>query len=161
MIGKLAAFAVVALVGAGISGGASAAGTHPSGAGVATAAVREIDTLEAHKVQHTIDNGQPGFGAGDVITVSSRLTTHDGATRLGVSHEVCTAVRTNVFALECSATIELSDGQISVQGEFPPSDPQTSYAVTGGTGAYDSAGGRMRITSAPDHELYLDFFLTG
>src|SRR5439155_24529995 len=106
----------------------------------------EIDTLETHKVQHTIDVGTPGFSVGDVITVVSRLTSHDGSTRLGVLHEVCTAVRTKVFSLECVGTTEFADGQISTTGEFPPSDPDTSFAVTGGTGEYEAAGGHVRIT---------------
>ncbi len=53
MIGKIAAFAVVALISAGDLRRDVSRRNTPVGCGVATAAVREIDTLEAHKVQHT------------------------------------------------------------------------------------------------------------
>ncbi len=44
--------------------------------------------------------------------------------------------------------------------EFPPVDPDGSAAVTGGTGAYEGASGRVEVRPAPDHKLYLNYILT-
>ena len=58
----------------------------------------------------------------------------------------------------CSATAEFADGQISSTGEFPPSDPDSSYSITGGTGNYEGVGGMVVITPSAS-TLELDFQL--
>ena len=146
---------VAAIVGIGL---ASAAGI--SSAGTRIASPTEIDTIETHKVQHTVDLGKAGMSVGDVFVISTDLSTPDGSTKLGHQHEVCTVIHPaqDKFSLLCSATAEFADGQVSSSGEFPPSDPDTSYAVTGGTGAYEGVGGMVVITPTAD-TLELDFQL--
>jgi hypothetical protein len=116
-------------------------------------------TVETNKHQHVIDNGKPGFGIGDDFTISAGLSTPDGATRLGHSQELCTVIHAEDLALQCSATVGFPDGRISVSGRFPPVDPDSSYVITGGTGAYDNVGGHMSISPAPHRALFLDFFI--
>jgi hypothetical protein len=152
MIRKIGAVAVAAVVGGVLAVGVSSAGTRIS-------SPTEIDTVEAHKIQHTIDNGKAGFSVGDLIVVSDDLSTPDGSTKLGHMHEVCTVVHPAKFSLECTGTAVFSDGQIAVTGEFPPVDPDASYAITGGTGAYENVGGKMTTSDAGGGLFELDFFL--
>jgi hypothetical protein len=144
----------VALGGVALASGVSSAGTRIS-------QPTEIDTIETHKVQHVIDNGKVGSSVGDVFVISTDLSSPDGSTKLGHEHEVCTLIHPeqSKFSLLCSATAEFADGQVSSTGEFPPSDPDTSYSVTGGTGAYESVGGMVVITTTAAGVLELDFQL--
>jgi hypothetical protein len=152
MLKKLAALAAAAVIGGTVAGGASAAA--PEGAYPTV-----IHTIETNKHQHVIDNGSPGFGIGDVYTISEGLSTPDGATRLGHMQEICTVIHAKDLALQCSATAGFQDGQMSVAGRFPPVDPDNSYAITGGTGAYENVGGHLSISPAPHRVLFLNFFI--
>jgi hypothetical protein len=153
MLRRLGTLAIAAVTGAVLAGGASARSSD-------AASPAQIRTLETHKVQHVIDVGTPGFGIGDVITVVSRLMTHDGRTKLGVLHEVCTVVRTKQLSLQCSGTAEFAGGQISATGEFPPAGPEDFGAVTGGTGTYEGASGHVQTLPAPNHRLYVNYVLS-
>ncbi len=63
------------------------------------------------------------------------------------------------FSLLCSSTAEFADGQISISGEFPPTDPDSSGAITGGTGAYEDVGGEVTVAPSDTGTLLLNFFL--
>jgi hypothetical protein len=73
-------------------------------------------------------------------------------------HEVCTTMHASDLSLQCSATAIFPEGQIAVQGWYPPMDPDSSYAVTEGTGTYANVGGAMTITHV-DEGLLLTFVL--
>ena len=111
-------------------------------AGSSITAPTQIATVESNKVQHTFDNGKPGFGIGDVITVSDDLNDPTTGAKLGHMHELCTVIHAKKLSLECFGTAEFDGGQISVAGEFPPVDTDASYSITGGTGTYDNVGGK-------------------
>jgi hypothetical protein len=150
---KMIVLAMAVLIGAATAGGISSASTR-------IAASAEIDTIETHKVQHTIDVGNPGMSVGDVIVISTDLSTPDGSAKLGHQHEVCTVIHPSSDKLSflCSATAEFTDGQVSSTGEFPTTDPDHSYSITGGTGAYEGVGGMVVITPTAA-SLELDFHL--
>jgi hypothetical protein len=149
---RIAALALVALVGALIGGGVSAAG---SGISYPTT----IRTLEVDKHQKIIDNGAKGFGVGDVVTIHEHLANHRNSRIVGSAYEVCTVILPKRFSLECSATMQFAEGQISVSGQFPPIDPDHSYVITGGTGAYENVGGHVVVSPSPIRTAYLDFHL--
>ena len=155
MLRRTGALTIAAMTGAVLAGGAAARSSD-----AVSSATTQIQTLETHKVQHTIDVGTPGFGIGDVITVVSRLMTHDGAAKLGVLHEVCTVVRTKELSLQCSSTAEFAGGAISATGEFPPAGPNDFEPITGGTGTYEGASGHVQILGAPNHRLYVNYVLS-
>jgi hypothetical protein len=155
MLRRFGTLAITAMIGAVLAGGAAARSSD-----ALSPATTQIHALETHKVQHTIDVGTPGFGIGDVITVVSRLMTHDGATKLGVLHEVCTVVRTKQLSLQCFSTAEFADGAISATGEFPPAGPQDFEAITGGTGSYEGASGHVQTLPAPNHRLYVNYVVS-
>ena len=149
---KLGGLLTAALLGGAISSAIASAG--PS-----ITVPTQIATVEANKVQHSIDNGKAGFGVGDVITVSDDLDDPTTGTKLGHMHEICTVIHATKLSLECFGTAELAGGQISVAGEFPPVDADASYSITGGTGTYDNVGGKMTIADAGNGLLTLTFFL--
>jgi hypothetical protein len=153
MMQKLLGVAALLLIGLVSAAGISSPGTRIS-------SPTEIDTIETHKVQHTVDLGKAGMSVGDVFVISTDLSTPDGSADLGHQHEVCTVIHPAQakFSLLCSATAEFADGQVSMAGEFPPSDPDASYAVTGGTGTYEGVGGKVVITPT-NGTLELDFHL--
>ncbi len=155
MLRRFGTLAIAAMAGAVLAGGASARSSD-----AVSRASAQIDTLETHKVQHVIDVGTPGFGIGDVVTVVSRLMTHDGATKLGVLHEVCTVVRTKELSLQCSGTAEFAGGAITATGAFPPSGPDDFEAITGGTGTYEGASGHVQTLPAPNQRLYVNYVLS-
>jgi hypothetical protein len=149
---KFGALFMAALLGGAITGAIASAGS-------SITSPTQIATVEANKVQHTIDNGKAGFGIGDVITVSDDLNDPTTRAKLGHMHEVCTVIHAKKLSLECVGTAELAGGQISVTGEFPPADADASYSITGGTGTYDNVGGKMTIADAGNGVLALTFFL--
>jgi hypothetical protein len=51
---------------------------------------------------------------------------------------------------ECSGSITLADGTISLSGPFVASAPQQSVAVTGGTGEFKTARGEVSIRAEQD-----------
>ena len=155
MLRRFGTLAIAVMTGAVLAGGASARSSD-----AVSPATTQIETLETHKVQHVIDVGTPGFGIGDVVTIVSRLTTHDGATKLGVLHEVCTVVRTKELSFQCSSTAEFAGGAISATGEFPPAGPDDFEAITGGTGTYEGASGHVQTLGAPNQSLYVNYVLS-
>jgi len=153
MVKRFAALAAATIMGAVIAGwGVSVAGPR-------IASPYEIQTIEANKVQHTVDLGKRGLTPGDTLTIRDDLTALVGGATLGQMHEVCTVIPSKKLSFECLGTAEFADGQISVAGEFPPSDPDNSYAITGGTGTYENVGGKMEIASAGHGVLALNFFV--
>lgn len=153
MLRKFGVLAVATLLGAVISGAIASAGSRIT-------SPTQINTVEANKVVHHIDVGKAGPSVGDVSVVSADLNAPDTGAKLGHMHEVCTAIHTKSLSLQCVGTAELAGGQISVAGEFPPVDTDSSYSITGGTGTYDNVGGKMTVADAGHGVLTLTFFLT-
>jgi hypothetical protein len=95
--------------------------------------------------------------AGTAPTLGDELvfrdTLHAGGRAVGTDAAVCTIVKapTDVLTTQCVATFVLTDrGQITAQGlvSLPAAD-QTGFkfdlAVTGGTGDFEGASGRVTI----------------
>lgn len=62
----------------------------------------------------------------------------DGA-RVGTAENICTFVSTT--AMQCTITAHLPNGQIVLGGAISKDSKQTTFAVTGGVGAFASARG--------------------
>ena len=91
-----------------------------------------------------IDVGPPGASPGDMMVFQSEVI--DSTTKEPVGHDSGWCVRTwkSKELSECTFTLTLPDGQISVQG---PADRhgETLLAVTGGTGKYSGARGELKL----------------
>ena len=142
--------AVLAVAALALAGTASAAPGHGHG--------RTISLAEAHKdLQPTfVDTGKPGPSVGDVVIARDEVVRPDGSTA-GTFRQVCTLVDlgTNPFTstYECSGSIALEDGTITIEGPFRPVAPEQSAAITGGTGGYTGAHGEIVFRAQADELL--------
>ena len=88
--------------------------------------------------------------AGDLVMAISTLRNSEGA-RVGTEYLDCNLTgRARTFEsanYQCSSTQKLRDGTITYAGNIRLSDREVTVAVTGGTGAYDGAGGNLVNTS--------------
>ncbi len=121
-------------------------------------------TLFANK---DFDLDPSGLSLGDYFVVTENLFRQ--GKKVGTDHAVCTITRLEPptgtpkrGALQCVVTLVLPEGQITVQGVRTGSlsqqqPPRFTLAITGGTGAYKTAHGQVRIVdiSATDSRLTL------
>ncbi|MGH8970932.1 MAG: allene oxide cyclase barrel-like domain-containing protein [Actinomycetes bacterium] len=117
---------------------------------------RTVIKLTAVAAQEAeLDLGEEGFGLGDQFVFSDWLFRH--GEQVGRDGGACTITHVDetTFAAtaQCIGTLELPKGQITVQGlvTFTEEDPPFWVAVTGGTGAYKTAKGQMKITPVDEH----------
>lgn len=116
---------------------------------------RTIKLVEAHKeLQPTfVDTGKPGPSVGDIVVARDDVLRPDGAAA-GTFRQVCTLVDLGSNPLtstyECSGSIALKDGTITMEGPFVPVAPEQSAAITGGTGDYRSARGEIVVRAEAD-----------
>jgi hypothetical protein len=84
--------------------------------------------------------------AGDIVTVVARLRDTSNR-RIGVGRASFVSVGGRRLNLVGTGTFSLPGGTITVQGrvvEEGPRDRSDTLAITGGTGAYENAGGERR-----------------
>jgi hypothetical protein len=104
--------------------------------------IRLVERIHDFTIQ---DFGTPGLGLGDRIVFTSDLFDEAG-NQVGRDGADCVVVRIDPSAplaeqqvVQCTITVELADGQITVQGLAQGTE--NLFAVTGGTGAYRKARG--------------------
>ena len=109
-----------------------------------------------HLVSNTVDFAdldfnETGPSLGDQFVFNDNL--FQNGKRVGEDHGSCTLVRitgtgaSSEFTVVCHVTLVLAGGQITAQGAltFTGEGPQTNtIAITGGTGAYQTAHGQVR-----------------
>jgi hypothetical protein len=95
-----------------------------------------------------IDLGAPGPSIGDRITFSNPIFDTDN-NRIGRDVAECVIARIDPTEpparqqiVQCNISVQLADGQITVQGMAQGTD--NYFAITGGTGAYRQAQGEVR-----------------
>jgi hypothetical protein len=114
-----------------------------------------IRLVEAHPDAQPIfaDTGKPGPTVGDIAVFNDDLNRPDG-TPAGEFHEVCTLVTLAdspiTSGYECSGTIALKGGTITLQGSFTPAKPDQLNAISGGTGAFRTARGEIETQAIAD-----------
>ncbi|MGH8892838.1 MAG: dirigent protein [Actinomycetes bacterium] len=124
------------------------AGQTAASAGDGDRTVIKLTAVAAQEAE--IDVGEEGFGLGDQFVFSDWL--FRGDEQVGRTGGVCTFTHVDeaTFAAtaQCLGTLELPKGQITVQGLVTFTDEEAPFwvAVTGGTGAYKTAKGQMRVT---------------
>lgn len=91
----------------------------------------------------TADTGPAGDSLGDVLAFANPIFDKRNTHKVGTDNGSC--IRTAVgVSYECSWTTSLRGGSIVVSGPFLDAGDST-FAVTGGTGAYRGASGQMRL----------------
>lgn len=116
---------------------------------------KTIRLVEADKeLQPTfVDTGKPGLSPGDIVVARDEVL-HSNGSPAGSFRQVCTLVdvASNPFTstYECSGSIALKNGTITMQGPFTPAQPEQAAAITGGTGAYRTARGEIVMRAEAD-----------
>jgi hypothetical protein len=85
--------------------------------------------------------------ATDVITVVDDLF---DATDKKVGHDEIVCVAVNTTDLQCSGTIFLPKGQLTFTMPYSLKTRSGEGAITGGTNAYQGAGGTFKAVARPD-----------
>jgi hypothetical protein len=105
-----------------------------------------------------LDLGEPGDSLGDQNVFTDNLFRN--GKRVGELHVVCTLTRLveRVSATaQCLGTLVLPAGQITFQAALTFTEDATRFtlAITGGTGAYRTAHGQIRVHEISDTEARL------
>lgn len=143
---RRAAGAVLAAAVIAIAGGGAAAAAAQAGHGTIHLTEATPDIKPAY-----VDTGTPGPSVGDLVVV------RDGMLPDGTLNQVCTlvAVKGGPFTsdYECTGSIALPNGTITMAGPFAPTKAEQTAAITGGTGAYAKARGEMVVRAEADEFL--------
>jgi hypothetical protein len=116
---------------------------------------KTIRLVEAHATAQPqfVDVDGNGPSVGDVVVVKDGLNREDGS-HAGDFNQVCTLVTPAggppSSTYECTATIHLQNGTITQQGSFVPLAPDQAGAISGGTGAYQTARGEIETQAEAD-----------
>ena len=152
----LAFLAVAAtLLGYGLNDGVFAQDATP----VATTAVdaSTLIVVERATTDTVIDQGEEGDSIGDLLAFGNAVYDEGNENEVGTSQGSC--VRTVPGqSWECMFSIVLDEGQISVAGPFYDAGPSV-FSITGGTGAYSTARGQMRLEAISETEFRFTFEL--
>ncbi|MFM9105720.1 MAG: allene oxide cyclase family protein [Chloroflexota bacterium] len=111
----------------------------------------EIVVIEHASSDVVIDNGDEGDSLGDTLVFANDIYDQDDANAIGSDQGSCVRVKpaSKKDALdglwECTWTVSLADGNLTVQGKSVDDGGSTTLTVTGGTGAYDGASGEMLL----------------
>jgi allene oxide cyclase len=90
-----------------------------------------------------VDNGTVGDSIGDTLAFGNTIYDAANATAVGSDGGQCVRTVPGV-SWECAFTTSLRNGQITVEGPFLDAGDST-FSITGGTGAYRKATGTMDI----------------
>ncbi|MGH3851940.1 MAG: hypothetical protein ACRDR6_00255 [Pseudonocardiaceae bacterium] len=110
-------------------------------------------------VNHVI-NPPPGGSATDIITtIVDDLFNTDDKEKIGHDEIVCVAV--SATDLQCIGTIFLPKGKLTFTMPYSLTTHSGEGAITGGTDAYQAAGGTFKAVARPDTEpMVSDYTLT-
>jgi allene oxide cyclase len=125
---------------------------------LSTGSARQSTTI--HVIEHVdtdlvTDTGAEGDSLGDILTFANPIYDEADAEQVGTDQGFCVRVVVGE-AWECMWTTFLADGQITVEGPFYDTKEST-FAITGGTGAYQNARGQMQLKFNAAGATRLDF----
>jgi len=150
-LGVTGAVVAVAALAAGSVG--PAAGTGDDHGGRHTIRVISHNTEEAF-----VDVGKKGFSLGDEFVFTSRLTHH--GRKVGHTGVVCTITSVKREESQCVGSAKLGRGEITIQGLMADSPRVFSFAITGGTGAFEGAEGTLVVRELRHNRELLSFHLS-
>ncbi len=121
----------------------------------AMAGTTKIDLVERATTDAVTDLGASGDSAGDLLTFANEIYDAKNQNKLGTDQGWCIRVVVGK-SWECFWTLMLEKGQITVEGPFNDKGDSV-LAVTGGTGAYATARGQMKLHARDDKGSAYDF----
>jgi hypothetical protein len=111
---------------------------------VPAGAATSVTVVERALTDRVIDIGKPGDSSGDLLTFHNKVFDATDTNQVGKDQGTCVRIAPKHGTWECSWTTDLGDGLITVEGQFSDTE-DTVLTITGGTGAYSSAGGSMDL----------------
>ena len=120
---------------------------------------QSITVIEHATTDTTTDTGNPGDSVGDLLTYANAIYGATDKKKVGKTEGYCIRIVVG-SAYECNWTTLLPKGQIVVQGSFYDTKDST-LAVIGGTGAYASARGSMKLHALKGGKYRFRFLLVG
>lgn len=155
MLKRLGTVVAVAGVGAlAVSSVGPATGGGPARDGDHRHTVRVVATTTE---ENFVDVGEPGESLGDSFVFSARLTRHGN--KVGHVGVVCTITSVNRMESQCLGSARLGRGRISVQGLVRREPRVFAFPITGGTGAFDAAGGTLVVRQLSSNRELLTFHI--
>lgn len=139
-----------------------AAASSSTSTATSSSTTKTIHVIQPQSAAFTfVDVGAPGPSIGDYVVITSPFlnpTTHQ---KVGSGAIVCTAVKHgSPPPLQCVGTASFAGGDITLQGIFVSVTGKANVlAVTGGTGAYQTARGTVTVTILPNGATDLVFRL--
>lgn len=128
-----------------------------SGTSIA-AETEQVTLVERVANDVVIDNGDEGDSAGDILAFTNEMYDEANEVKVGTSNGFC--VRTMVgVAWECTFSVALDGGHLSVEGPFYDSGDSV-MSVIGGTGKYADASGEMKLQLHDETGTAFDFIFT-
>jgi allene oxide cyclase len=112
-------------------------------AAIPTLAAERIQLIEHADTDATLDLGAKGDSVGDLLTFANPVFDSANKTQVGSDQGYCVRVIAGK-SWECFWTLQLKEGQITVEGPFYDTGDSV-MAVTGGTGKYGGAKGDMKL----------------
>ena len=114
-----------------------------------TSVTKTIHVVQPESAVFTnVDVSPTGDSPGDYVVITSRLIKPGTNEKVGSVAAVCTLLKvTSTFPSQCVGTASFSNGDITVQGIFLTIEGKHNVlAITGGTGAYQTAHGTVTAT---------------
>jgi allene oxide cyclase len=147
-----------------VTGGTPEAGGTPDTGGPVTAAtppgpaatpsgLTVLRFVEHSETDQVIDLGDSGDSFGDLNVFANPVFDESDTTQVGVNSGTCTRIVVNRW--ECSWTLILDNGQLTVQGPLND-DADSVLAVVGGTGDFLGASGQLTMAQRPDDPTRTD-----
>lgn len=130
----------------------------PAGHTAAQSASTTLTVVERAETDTITDTGAKGDSVGDILTFSNAVYDKDNKTQVGSDNGYCFRTVAGI-AWECAWTLTLKDGQIMVQGPFYDQEDSV-LAITGGTGAYNTVRGEMKLHARDEKGSAYDFTYT-
>jgi allene oxide cyclase len=109
--------------------------------------------VEHSETDQVVDLGPTGDSYGDLNVFANPVFDETDTNEVGVNSGSC--VRIIVNRWECTWTLILQNGQLTVQGPLND-DAESLLAVIGGTGDFLGASGQLTMTPRPDDPTRTD-----
>src|ERR1700704_392502 len=119
---------------------------------------RTVQLFEPDTQQASLDLGGKGNNPGNLYVYAGDVFDHAGGSKLGRAGGYCMTMSGNAQdagEVFCTATLQLTGGQITGQGLFDAADlfakgKALPFPITGGTGTYNGAHGWATVQVPPD-----------
>lgn len=134
------------------TGGPVTAAT-PPGPAATPSGLTTLRFVEHSETDQVIDLGPTGDSYGDLNVFANPVFDESDTTQVGVDSGSC--VRIVVNRWECTWTLILDNGQLTVQGPLND-DADSVLAVVGGTGDFLGASGQLTMAQRPDDPTRTD-----